>query len=325
MADKVRIGVIGCGAIAEEAHLPGYAACEDAEIVAVCDTDGDRARAVAAKFGVKDVYTSHNELLKDPSIDAVSICTPNYLHATQTIDALKAGKHVLCEKPMAVSREDAQAMLEAAEAHGKLLMIGFTHRFYRANRYMKKVIASGQIGEVTAIRVRMAHHGPYDSWVAKSDWFFRHEMAGGGAVLDMGIHALDILRYLNGEISEIMGMTSRKVQPIRDEDMAVVLTRFEGGALGYIETGWHSRPGGFNGIEVYGTEGTVIHHYGPGLKQFDAAGKAVEIPAAELAGDGGHQFEMRHFVECVQNNRAPEVDGTDGYKAIDLALRLYGR
>jgi UDP-N-acetylglucosamine 3-dehydrogenase len=325
MAKKVRVGVIGCGAIAQEAHLKGYAACQDTEIAAVCDVDAQRAREVATKFGVKDVYTSHLELLADKSIDAVSICTPNYLHATQAIDAMRAGKAVLAEKPMATTRADAQAMLDVAAETGALLMVGFTHRFYRANRYMRKLIASGAIGSVVSMRVRMAHHGPYDSWVAKTDWFFRHEMAGGGAVLDMGIHALDIMRYLGGEITEVVGMTATNVQRIKDEDMATVLTRFENGALGYIETGWHSRPGGFNGIEVYGTEGTIIHEYGAGLKWFDAEGKPQPIPAEELAGEGGHLLEMRHFVACVQKGEQPEVGGIDGYKALDLALRIYGR
>lgn len=326
MSSKLRVGVIGCGGIAQEAHLPGYAALADkVEIAAVCDVDVARAREVAERFGVKQVYGSHLELLADPTIKAVSVCTPNYLHATQAIDAMKAGKAVLGEKPMATTREDAQAMLDVAEETGAILMIGFTHRFFRANRYMRKLIQSGAIGEVVSMRVRMAHHGPYDSWVAKSDWFFRHEMAGGGAVLDMGIHALDIMRFLNGEITEIKGMTATKVQKIKDEDMATVLARFENGALGYIETGWHSRPGGFNGIEVYGTEGTIIHNYALGLEWFNANGEKQAVPASELAGDNGHRFEVRHFVECVLSGAKPEVDGVDGYKAVDLALRIYGK
>lgn len=324
MTKKLRVGIIGCGAIAQEAHLKGYAACKDVEVAAVCDVDEGRAREAAGKFGVPDVYTSHQELLVDRSIDAVSICTPNYLHATQTVDALKAGKHVLVEKPMATTREDAQAMIDAARKTGKILMVGFTHRFFRANRHMKKLIDKGTIGKVFSVRVRMAHRGPYESWSAKADWFFRHEMAGGGAVLDMGIHALDIMRYLAGEIVDITGMTATVLHPIRDEDMAVAVVRFAGGALGYVETGWHSRPG-FGGIEIYGSEGTMIHDYAKGLRLLNPKGEEIPVDAAELEGDGGHDFEVRHFVECLQTGTQPEVGGEDGYKSLDLALRLYGR
>ncbi|MDB4894376.1 MAG: oxidoreductase domain protein [Firmicutes bacterium] len=325
MAEKVRLGLIGCGAIAQEAHLPGFAVCQDVEVVAVCDTDQGRAQEAAERFRVPSVYTNHLELLADKSIHAVDICTPNYLHAPQTIDALRAGKHVLVEKPMATTREDAEAMLTVAGQTGLVLMVGFTHRFNRANRYLKKLVASGVIGEPVSMRVRMAHHGPYDSWSARSDWFFRHEMAGGGAVLDMGIHALDIMRFIVGEITEVKGMTAGKVHNIKDEDLAVVLTRFANGALGSIETGWHSHPGGFGGIEVYCTEGTAVNDFASGLKVWDLRGEMRIVRDDELEGDGGHAFEVRHFVECVKNGTAPEVDGTDGYKAIDLALQVYGR
>lgn len=320
----VRIGVIGCGAIAQEGHLPGYAACADVEIAAVCDVDPQRARAVAERFGVKDVYTSHVELLADKSIQAVSICTPNFLHATHAIDSLQAGKAVLCEKPMTTTRGDAQAVLNAAEQTGSMLMVGFTHRFFLHNRYVRSLIQSGAIGEVLSVRVRMAHRGPYESWVAKSDWFFRHEMAGGGAVLDMGIHALDIMRFFAGEIAEIKGLTATKVHPLKDEDMAVAIMRFASGALGYLETGWHSHPG-FNGIEIYASQGTIINDYGTGLRLLDAAGKEQALDRAALEGLTGHMLEVRHFVDCVKGGQRPEVGGVDGYKAIDLALGIYGR
>jgi len=324
MERKLRVGVIGCGAIAQEAHLPGYAACEQAKVTAVCDIDEARARETATRFGVPKVYLSHLELLRDPDVDAVSICTPNNLHATQMIDALRAGKAVLGEKPMTTTREDARAVLAAAEATGSLLMVGFTHRFILGNRYMKRLMAAGEIGQINSIRVRMAHRGPYDSWVAKSDWFFRHEMAGGGAVLDMGIHALDILRYLGGEVAEVMGMTATRVHPIVDEDMAVMVARFDSGALGYVETGWHSRPG-FNGIEVYGTEGSMVHDYRVGLRVRNAKGEEQPLNQAELTGPGGHNLEIQHFVDCALGGRQPEVGGLDGLKAIDLALRVYGK
>jgi predicted dehydrogenase len=105
----------------------------------------------------------------------------------------------------------------------------------------------------------------------------------------------------------------------------MILTRFQNGALGSIETGWHSRPGGVGGIEIYCTEGTAVNDFASGLKVWDVAGKERKVAAAELEGDGGHAFEVRHFAECVRNGTWPEVDGMDGFKAVDLALQVYGR
>ncbi len=241
MREKIGIGVIGCGAIAVEAHLPNYAADGRARLVAVADVDRARAEEAAARFGVPHIYEDYRELLARGDIEAVSICTPNDVHAEQAIAAAQAGKHILCEKPMAISLEQAEAMIAAASAAGVQLMVGFTHRFYSFNERAAALIAEGAIGKPYTVRVRFAHRGPYESWSARSDWFFDRRRAGGGAVLDMGIHALDLTRFLLGEeIESIWASIATLAHPIEAEDAAVLCLQLTGGALGYIETGWHS-------------------------------------------------------------------------------------
>lgn len=133
---KLKIGVIGCGTIAKYRHLPEYDANPEVELVAVCDLEPERAEAYAEQYGAK-ALTDYNELLQIEELDAVSVCLPNYLHAPVTIDALNAGKHVLCEKPMATSREEAEQMIEAAAQNGKKLMIGHNQRFVAAHKKRK--------------------------------------------------------------------------------------------------------------------------------------------------------------------------------------------
>ena len=143
---KLKIGVIGCGSIARFRHLPEYAANKNVEIVAVCDIVEDRVKETAEMYNAK-AYTNYEELLADESIDAISVCLPNYLHATVSIAASNAGKHVLCEKPMATSREEAQQMIEAASNNNKKLMIGHNQRFVPSHEKARQLIANGAIGK----------------------------------------------------------------------------------------------------------------------------------------------------------------------------------
>ena len=152
--DKVRVGIIGSGGIAQGAHLPGYAACPDVEIVAVADVSEATARAAAEKFKVPQVFTDYRKMLRLPEIDAVSVCTPNFMHKDATVAALKAGKHVLVEKPMAMNARECDAMLKAARESGKKLQVGFNNRFGGGAQALKKFIESGDMGEIYYARAQ---------------------------------------------------------------------------------------------------------------------------------------------------------------------------
>ncbi len=319
--ESIGIGVIACGAIAQEAHLPNYASHPKAHLVAVADIDEGRAKEVAARFGVPNVYTDYRDLLKRDDIQAVSVCGPNCVHAEHTIAALKAGKHVLCEKPMTVSLAEANDMIAAAESTGLQLMVGFTHRFHHFNRKARDLVADNAIGRPLTIRVRFAHTGPYTSWVAKSDWFFKPKMAGGGAVLDMGIHALDIARFvLNQELRTVSANLATLSHDIQAEDTAVISLEFLGGTLGYIETGWHSGPG-TSGIEIYGSRGTLIVDYKTPIRLWTEAEGWQEI--TDFPEGSGWPAEVHCFVDTLLAGGSVSPNAYDGLASVRAALAAY--
>lgn len=321
MPDSIGIGVIGCGAIAQFAHLPNYAAHPGARIVAVVDIDEARAKEAAAKFGAANVYTDYRQMLERDDVQAVSVCTPNYLHAEQTIASLKAGKDVLCEKPMAISLSEAESMVEVAQDAERQLMIAFSHRFYPFNEAARRMIAEGKIGRPYTVRVRFAHRGPYDSWSAMTDWFFDAQRAGGGAVLDMGIHALDIARYVLGaEIRSVSANLATLVHDIQAEDTATISLEFSTGALGYIETGWHSWPGAM-GLEIYGSKGSIIVDYSTPLRLWTKDGGWQEMK--DFPANGGWPMQINHFVDSLLAGKALQPDGIDGLVSLRAALACY--
>ena len=195
----IRIGIIGCGKIAQVRHLPEYAANPHVELAGYYDLNTQRAQEMAAQYGGK-VYDSYFDLLNDPSIDAVSICVENRSHAEITTYALYAGKHVLCEKPMAVTLAECESMVAAAERNGKHLMIGHNMRFDPVHRKAKELLDGGIIGDIITFRATMGNAGP-ENWSleAGSTWFFDKQKAAMGALSDLGIHKVDLLQYLTGQ------------------------------------------------------------------------------------------------------------------------------
>jgi predicted dehydrogenase len=181
-------------------HIPEYAANPDAELAGYFDLNLERAEQLAHLYGGK-AFASYQDLLADPSIDAVSVCTANSSHAEISIAALRAGKHVLCEKPMATTQADCDAMVQAAEESGRYLMIGQNQRLAKAHVKAKELIDSGLIGEIISFRTTFGHGGP-ETWSVdpgKSTWFFDKNRAAMGAMAELGIHKTDLIHYLTGD------------------------------------------------------------------------------------------------------------------------------
>ncbi|MGE5508058.1 MAG: Gfo/Idh/MocA family protein [Chitinophagales bacterium] len=322
---KIKVGVIGAGAIAEHCHLDGYSRLKDVEIAALADIDPRRLAEMAERFSVGETYSDWRELVARPDLAAVSICTPNYLHAEMAIAAAEAGKHVLCEKPMAVTVEEAARMKAAAERAGVKLMVGFTHRYFKHNQVAKRLLEEGVIGQPLIIRCRFAHDGPYNSWSAKTDWFFDPVRAGGGALLDMGIHAIDLMRYFMGDIVSVSGTVANVKKPIQVEDTALGIYGFESGAVGYMEVSWSSLEG-ILGVELYGTEGSLVIDYTTPLKVYTekgtGAGPKGWVQPVDCQG-GGWTAEMAHFVECLREDKAPLTGADEGIAGLRAALATY--
>ena len=242
----LNIGVVGCGKIAQVRHIPEYAANENCNLVGFFNPKTHRAEEMAAKYGGK-VYLTAEELFADPGIDAVSICAANYAHAELTIKALEAGKHVLCEKPMAVTAEDCEAMMLAAEKSGKRLLIAQNQRLARAHVTAKELLDSGLIGRVVTFRTTFGHGGP-ETWSispGKDTWFFDKKRAAMGAMADLGIHKTDLLRFLLGQdvvrtTAHLCTLDKRgaDTELIGVDDNAVCIYEMSGGAFGTMTASW---------------------------------------------------------------------------------------
>ena len=192
------IGIIGCGKIAQVRHIPEYAAHPQARLAGYYDLNQERAQALAAQWGGQ-AYPTWEALLADPAIDAVSICAANTAHAELTIAALRAGKHVLCEKPMATTLADCEAMAAAARESGRFLMIGQNQRLTKAHQKARQLVADGVLGDILTFRTTFGHGGP-ETWSVdpgKNTWFFDKSKAAMGAMADLGIHKTDLIQYLS--------------------------------------------------------------------------------------------------------------------------------
>lgn len=323
----LKIGVIGCGSISKHRHIPEYMANEHAEIVAVCDIVKDRAEEMADQIGAK-AYTDYKELLKDESIEAVSVCTPNALHAPISIDALKAGKHVLCEKPMATSTEEAQAMIDAANQAGRKLMIGHNQRFVPSHQKAKELISKGEAGKIYSFRTAFGHGGP-EGWSVdgKDSWFFRKEEAFIGAMGDLGVHKTDLMRYILGEEFVEVGAfveTSSKENADVD-DTAVCVLKTESGTIGTLAASWSYQKED-NSTVIYGEKAVLRLEEDP-VNSLVVQYPTGEVVKYELGGiqtndDGGQSASgvIDRFVTSVVEDVPAAVPGEEAMKSLQVVL-----
>jgi predicted dehydrogenase len=257
---KARVGIIGCGGIANGKHLPSLAQVKEAEIVGFCDIIVEKAEQAKAKYGTEEskVYADYKEMLKDASIDVIHVCTPNDSHAVISIDALEAGKHVLCEKPMAKTAADARKMLEVAKRTGKKLSIGYNNRYRADSRYLKEVCQSGELGEIYFAKAHAIRRRAVPTWGV----FLDEEKQGGGPLIDIGTHALDLVLWMmdNYKPKVVLGRAYHKLSQTENaanawgpwdpakftvEDSAFAMITMENGATVILESSW-----ALNSLEV---------------------------------------------------------------------------
>ncbi|MDQ0220481.1 Gfo/Idh/MocA family oxidoreductase [Peribacillus cavernae] len=326
---KVKIAVIGCGSIAQHRHLPEYAAIESVEIVAVCDIVKERANEVAEKYNAR-AYTSYKDLLADQEIDAVSVCTPNYLHASITVDALNAGKHVLCEKPMATSKTEAEAMITAASQNNKKLMIGHNQRFVSSHVQARELIESGEVGRIYSFRTAFGHGGPEDwSIDGKKSWFFKKEQAFIGAMGDLGVHKTDLLRYLLAEeITEVAAFVETSAKSNSDvDDNAVCILKTQSGIIGTLAASWSYVSSEDNSTIIYGEHAILRleedpqHSVVAQYKNGEVVKYELEqIQSNEEGGQQSNSHVIDQFVGSLLNDTEVPVSGTEGMKSLNVIL-----
>lgn len=326
--EKIKVGVIGCGSIAKHRHLPEYAFNELVEIVAVCDIVTERANEFAEKYNA-NAYTNYEDLLLDPGIEAVSVCTPNYLHAPISIAALHAGKHVLCEKPMATSREEAVKMIEAAHISNKKLMIAHNQRFVPSHQKARVLIENGDVGKIYSFRSSFGHGGP-EGWSAdgKESWFFRKQEAFIGAMGDLGVHKTDLLRFLLGEeFVEVAAFVETSAKENTDvDDTAVCVLKTESGIIGTLAASWSYVSKEDNSTIIYG-EKAILRLEDDPIHSLIVQYKNGEVVKYELGGiqtnnDGGQKDTqvIKHFVNSIIYDEQPPVTGEEGMKSLQVVI-----
>lgn len=324
---KLKVGVIGCGSIARYRHLPEYAANGQVEIAAVCDIVESRAAEMAEQYNAK-AYTDYEQMLADADLDIISVCTPNYLHAPMSIAALNVGKHVLCEKPMATSEEDALAMIEAAKSNDKKLMIAHNQRFVPSHVKARELIENGEVGRIFSFRTAFGHPGP-EGWSidGKGSWFFRKEEAFIGAMGDLGVHKTDLLRYLLGEDFVEVGafVESNAKENSTVDDNAVCVLKSESGIVGTLAASWaYGRED--NSTIIYG-ENAVLRlednpQYSLVVQYRNGQTVNYELGKIQSNDDGGQNSTrvIKNFVDSIVNDTVPPIDGVEGMKSLNVVL-----
>ncbi|MGN0982857.1 MAG: Gfo/Idh/MocA family protein [Candidatus Limivicinus sp.] len=317
----INIGIIGCGKIAQVRHIPEYAENPDVKLAAFFSPNRARAQEQADKYGGK-VYDTAEALLADPDIDAVSICAANYAHAELSIQALNAGKHVLCEKPMATTLEDCEAMVECARKNGKFLMIGHNQRLAKAHMEAKRLIDEGLIGDIITFRTSFGHGGP-ETWSispGKNVWFFDKKKAAMGVMADLGVHKTDLIQYLTGQ--RVVRTTARLVtldkrgedgELIGVDDNAVCIYELSGGAFGTMTASWTYYGAEDNSTVLYGSKGIMRIYDDPAhsivVKLADGTVQTYDVEQIQTNDNQTKSGVIDLWVDCLKNNRAPEISG----------------
>ncbi len=331
---KVKVGIIG-SQFEADIHAASFQILpEEAEVVAVASPTPGHPEALAERYNIASVFHDYQEMLKDHDIEMVTITSPNTLHAPMTLDAARAGKHVVCEKPLCMTLEEADEMLDTCKRQGVLLMYAeelyFTPKYVRA----KELADQGAFGKVYLVKQSEKHFGPH------SEWFWDVERSGGGVFMDMGCHGIAFCYwFLNRPaVKNVFCQMGTYVHTdkTRGEDDSICIIEFENGAVGLVEDSWARRGGMEDRVEIYG-EGGVTYadlHMGNALPTYSeyGFGYAVEkapstkgwtYPVFDELYNYGFPQEMRHFARCVRGKEEPQATGEDGRVAMEVMYAGY--
>jgi len=331
---KVKVAILGGGFITD-IHMESYHRfVPEAMVTAVYTRKADKARAFAEKYHIPEWYDDIDTLLKKADCDVVDICLPNYLHADATLKAAAAGKHIIIEKPLSVTLEEADKMINACKKAGVKLMYAeelcFAPKYERARHMVKE----GAIGEIYMLKQAEKHSGPH------SDWFYDVNLAGGGVLMDMGCHGIAWFRWMlnNSKAISVYATMNTVLHKGRTkgEDNSVVIIEFENGIIGVVENSWAKHGGMDDRSEIHGTGGVIYadlfmgnsaisyskHGYGYAMEKADTT-VGWSFTVFEEAFNQGYPHELQHFIDCVQNNKQPVVTGEDGRAVLEIIYAAY--
>jgi len=320
---RVKVGIIGSGFEAD-IHAASFQMVPDAaEVVAIASPTPGNAQKLADRYGIPRVFTDYRQMLAENDIEMVTITAPNYLHAQMTVDIANAGKHVVCEKPLCMTLEEADLMIDMCRRKGVLLM--YAEELFFTPKYVKArgMADQGAFGKVYQVKQAEKHFGPH------ADWFWDVEKSGGGVFMDMGCHGIAFCYWFLGrpKIKSVYCQMATHVHgdKTKGEDDSICVLEFAGGAVGLVENSWARRGGMEDRIEVFG-EGGVTYanlHMGNALPTYSEYGYGYAVekapttkgwtwPVFEELWNYGFPQEMRHFARCVRGKESPQATGADG-------------
>lgn len=334
---SIGIGIVGCGMIANF-HARAIADAQGADLVACTDFKPELATAFAEKNGCR-AYPTLDDMLADPDVSAVTICSPSGAHLDPAVAAAKAGKHLVVEKPLEVTTEKCDQIIAACEQAGVKLAVTFQSRFHESSQLIKKAVDEGRFGRVTMGDAYVKWYRSqeyYDSGAWRGTW----ALDGGGALMNQAIHSVDLLLWLMGDVVEISAMTATMThERIEVEDVAVANLKFASGALGVIEATTTAYPGALKRIEVCGNKGTaVLQEEDLHTWQFEDetdedeqirqsmvgktdTGGGASDPAA--IGHHGHTMVFEDFIRAINEDGTPRTDGPEGRRSVEVICAIY--
>ena len=326
--DRLRIGVIGAGFIGR-VHMEKFGQMDDAAVVGCTDVSAEMATAAARTFGLDRVYADAQELIGSPDVDAVVVAVPNKHHAALTVSALQAGKHVLVEKPMALNARDAREIVAAQRSSGLTVMVAHQMRWLAQPQEVKRMVERGELGEVYNARCGMMRRKNIPGW---GSWFTRMDESGGGPLIDIGVHVLDMAMWLLGNPRpvSVFGSTYAKFGPDRRglgswgtpqwdgyfdvEDLASAMIKMDDGTTLTLEVSWAVNTLSDNShfVDLMGTEGGASIRGNRLVYTTHRFDRPVDVESQPASGEDSRTLLCRHFLHCVQSGTAPISDAVSG-------------
>ncbi len=327
MAKKIRVGLIGCGGIMRP-HISGYLSIQDkAEIVAINEISQDNITKTKEQIGKEmQVYSDWNDMLKKEQLDAVDICLPHHLHKPAIIDAARAGKHIICEKPLCLNMKEAEEIVSEVNKAGITYMSAHNQLFCPAVQEAKKLFEEGKIGKLFYIRTQDCFYAAFFVGAReKMGWRGDVEKQGGGELIDTGYHPSYLLLYLAGsKVKEVKSVTNTFVLDMDAEDTALVIANFENGAIGEVLTSWAMpKCYGQHQFHLIGEKGEI---FGSGTHLYYLPRDSKEPEHKELSSQKGDiQTEVEHFVDCLLQNKQPVATLQQGVDVLEFILKATNR
>ncbi len=332
--EKTKVSILGAGFITN-IHIESYQRfVPEAEIVAVYARNIEKAKAFAEEHHISKWYDDLDNIIQHSGCEVIDICLPNFLHYEATLKAAAAGKHVIIEKPLCVTLEEADEMIDACKKANVKLMYAEELCFAPKYERVRQMVYEGAIGDIYMLKQSEKHSGPH------SDWFYDINLSGGGVLMDMGCHAIAWFRWIlrNAKAKSVYASLSTVLHKGRTkgEDNSVVIVEFENGVTAVAENSWAKHGGMDDKSEVHGTGGVIYADlfmgnasiaysksgYGYALEKADTT-VGWTFPVFEEAFNQGYPHELKHFIECVQQNKEPLVTGEDGRAALEIIYAAY--